>query len=56
MSIFYNPQTKKPRLWTFLVFFLVTALVFLGVYLYGDHKAKGMPSEEPKNTIFEDSE
>ena len=56
MSIFYNPQTKKPYLWTFFVFFLATALVFTVVYLYGEHKAKGMPLEETRNTIFEDNE
>ncbi len=56
MSIFYDPQKRAPKPWTFLFFIVLTVLVAYFIYAYGENKAKNMPIDPQTNSIFEKSE
>lgn len=48
MSIFFDPHKQKPRIWTFFIFFLLTALVVGGCLTYANIKA-GQRAKENAN-------
>lgn len=53
MSFFYDSHSKRPQVWTYFIFILLAVGVFLAFYLYGEHKAKGLPSEIKEEGSFE---
>ena len=55
MSIFYDAHARRPQVWTYMSFFVIAIGVFLAIYFYGLNKAKGMPVEVEKNTVFEET-
>jgi len=56
MTFFYDPHAKRPHFWTYLFFIVLTLFIFLGIFLYGDRKAKQQESVAPDNSIFEKAE
>ncbi|MBF0619168.1 MAG: hypothetical protein HQL19_03255 [Candidatus Omnitrophica bacterium] len=48
MSIFYDPHTRRPQVWTYAVFILITLGICIVIYNYGMKAAdqKGVASNQ----------
>ena len=40
MSVFYDPQSRKPQVWVIPFFILVTIIFIVTIYVVGQSKAK----------------
>ena len=43
MSIFWDPRNKRPQLWIYPFFIILTLILFFAVYYYGANKAASIP-------------
>ncbi|NTV29823.1 MAG: hypothetical protein HGA80_07070 [Candidatus Omnitrophica bacterium] len=53
MSIFYDPHSKKPLAWTYILFIAIPVVLFLAIYLYGQRKVQMLPEDTQANSVFE---
>jgi hypothetical protein len=53
MSLFYDPYNKRPQIWTYFFFVLLTAGLLLAIYLYGNKKAESQAVDAQRNAGFE---
>jgi hypothetical protein len=51
MSIFWDHRARKPQLWVYPFFLLLTVLVFIAIYQYGSMKADQAGLASPDGVI-----
>ncbi|MBF0485663.1 MAG: hypothetical protein HQL16_04010 [Candidatus Omnitrophica bacterium] len=53
MSIFYDHRAKRPQIWTYPFFIILTAALFCLIYFYGMKKGVSTPSQPEVNSLSE---
>lgn len=48
MSLFWDPINRRPQVWVYLFFTVITVLLCVGVYCYGNYRADRMGVTETK--------
>ena len=47
MSLFYDPQKRQPQAWVIPTFIIVTIVLAVGLYQWGQQKAKEKTANKP---------
>ena len=55
MSIFYDPQTRKAKVWVIVAYILVPVICVMGIWFYGQTQMTQKKSQQPieEKDIFE---
>jgi len=53
MSIFWDHRSRKPQIWVYPFFIILTVLLCVGIFQYGSLKAGGKGSAAPEDKRLE---